>query len=130
MSYLDHKATILHAFECQSSGHCCKAPGFVYVTTQDISNMAHTLGMSVQSFRSFFVRKHNGWDVVASPYFQSDCFLNNQNKCKVYEARPTACQTYPDWPSIWESEKTLLAESELCPGLKKAIKDVKNTGLI
>jgi Fe-S-cluster containining protein len=32
-------------------------------------------------------------------------FLNSQNQCSIYEARPVQCSTYPYWPNILESEK-------------------------
>jgi Fe-S-cluster containining protein len=71
------------------------------------------------------VRKIEGWEVIASPDFRPRCFLTEENTCSVYELRPLACRTYPQWPQIWESEESLREETEKCPGLRRALALVK-----
>lgn len=122
-----NKDTILQRFKCQQSGNCCKCPGVVYVTPADIQGMAKTLKMSEIEFRHEFVIKQNGWDVISTTTHRPNCFLDENNRCQVYEHRPTACRTYPDWDVIWESEATLEKECQLCPGLKAAVKISKTT---
>ena len=126
MNLINHKESILNLFHCQQSGNCCKASGYVYVTNNDIKEMAATLNISVELFLKQFVINIDGWQVIASPTFRTNCFLNLDRKCEVYENRPTACKTYPNWPSIWESEKSLVEESNQCPGLKQAILSFKS----
>ena len=121
MSYISHKTEILQRFECQGSGNCCRAVGHVYVTDQNIREMAVILNMLPFQFIQQFVIKENGWVLIAHGSFRPDCFLDPQNRCQVYEARPAACRSYPDWPSIWASDQALLKEADACPGLKKAL---------
>ena len=118
--YIQHKDNILAHFKCLHSGNCCKYPGFVYVNDNNITEMAKQLNMSKQTFRQQYVKKQNGWDIISSPTHQPNCFLNSNCKCSVYNARPKACQSYPNWATIWESDDTFLKETTLCPGLKKA----------
>jgi Fe-S-cluster containining protein len=121
MTLIKHKESILNLFRCQQSGNCCKASGYVYVTNNNIKEMATTLNISVELFLKQFVINIDGWQVIASPTFRTNCFLNSDQKCEVYENRPNACKTYPNWPSIWESDESLIEESKQCPGLKQAI---------
>ena len=123
---IEHKKEILNQFKCQKSGNCCKADGFVFVSKENITNMSRELNLSEFEFRQKYTRKHNGWEIVASPNFQQNCFLTCNKTCRVYKSRPSACQTYPNWPSIWKSDMTLLKEAETCPGLKKSIESTLN----
>lgn len=124
--YLD-RDTILDQFTCQQSGHCCKCPGVVYVTLSDIKGMANKLNLSEIDFRQQYVIKQNGWDVISTTTHRPNCFLDEQNRCSVYEHRPKACRTYPNWDVIWSSEEALKKECALCPGLNKAVELTKKT---
>ncbi len=119
------KEIILSQFKCQNSGNCCRCAGYVYVTKKEIDQMAEIKQEHPALFIQNYVRRENGWDVIAGPSFRPQCFLNTSNQCDVYEARPQACRSYPDWPEIWESNASILKESESCPGLKKAIEKVR-----
>ena len=121
------KETILEHFTCQTSGNCCKCPGVVYVTSTDIQGMATCLSLSEFDFRQRYVIKQNGWDVISTTTHRPNCFLDEQNRCQVYEHRPKACRTYPNWDIIWESEASLKKECELCPGLNSAVNLAKKT---
>ena len=124
MNLVYKKESILKRFRCQKSGHCCKCPGYVYVEDETIVKMAQLKRKSVDRFRHQYVRKKEGWQVVAGPNFNTHCFLDHQNRCSVYSARPKACRTYPNWPEIWQSEDSLLRETLICPGLKKAVQSI------
>ncbi len=118
------REAILAKFQCQNSGNCCRRPGYVYVDPPDVAAMAQILGEDVPAFRRMYVKRDEGWEVVSTPRFRVGCFLNGENKCDVYEARPHACRTYPDWPDIWKDDHALREEMTSCPGLKKAVHDV------
>ncbi len=119
----DKKAAILDLFTCQKSGNCCRCPGVVKVSESDCIKMAQRLGVTRYSFGHSYVLKRDGYQYVSTRTHRPNCFLDSHGTCQVYEQRPKMCRTYPDWPSVWESEAALLAEAEQCPGLKKAIKD-------
>lgn len=121
----DLKAEILARFQCQNSGNCCRVEGWVYARDSEINAMAKHLGIDVATFRKQYVQHLDGWSTIAHPSFRPNCFLDCDNKCSVYPARPKACRTYPNWPEIWTSKATLLKEIEQCPGLKKAYLEVQ-----
>jgi Fe-S-cluster containining protein len=118
------KSEILSQFKCQGSGNCCRAGGYVRVTIPEIIALSERLNLTPEVFRSQFVVRLNGWEMISTPTHRPLCFLNEDHQCGVYDQRPSACRTYPDWPEIWESEATLREESRQCPGLAQAMSKV------
>lgn len=120
-----YKEQILKLFKCQKSGNCCTCPGAVYVSFHEKSNMAKSLNMTTLEFTNRFIQKKNGWEMVANNKFRPRCFLDENNNCSVYLARPISCKSYPNWDSIWQTDSALINESNQCPGLKQALQDFK-----
>ncbi|MBT6120351.1 hypothetical protein HOH45_02675 [bacterium] len=121
---VDMKSTILSKFKCHQTGACCRHSGYVRVNTLQVQKMASILKTDIVSFLRKFTIKKNGWTLIATPNFRPSCFLDETNSCTVYEGRPSSCKSYPDWPTIWESDETLLKEAVLCKGLDYALKKV------
>lgn len=78
--------------ECTSCGHCCKHLQIV-VDDKDIQRMSNKLDLTLKQFAQQYVSvaedrtKH----FTASP-----CpFLDGNNCCTAYEARPQACRDFP-----------------------------------
>jgi len=109
------------AFECQRSGHCCSGePGFVWVTKAEIKAIAKILGrpddwlgkehLRRAGFRYSLTEKPNG-----------DCvFLVRQGgkiSCRIHEAKPTQCQTWPFWSSNLKSPEHWNEAARQCPGM-------------
>ena len=38
--------------------------------------------------------------------------------CRVYEARPEHCRTFPFWPEVLEDERVLREVQRFCPGIE------------
>ena len=121
MKLSDHREEILNLFRCQGTGNCCRRDGVVYVTQEEIEGLAKLTGNDETIFRQKYVIRDGIRDAIATPTFRRSCFLNENNGCSVYEKRPKACRTYPDWPSIWTTDRQLLEESKFCEGLHLAI---------
>ncbi len=123
---VNYKEDILSVFKCHQTGNCCRAEGFVYASDPDIVDMAAVLDLSVLSFREKYVLKKDNQNILASSQFRPACFLDSQNKCSIYSARPQKCKTYPHWPELWESEESIKKEITLCKGLRHAYQWVKD----
>jgi hypothetical protein len=104
-------------FACQGSGRCCVsrgAYGFVYLTLEDRRRLARTLGMPTRRFtREYCVKTDGFWHLRdVGP----ECRFLVDNRCSVYEGRPTQCRTWPFWPENM-SAKAWTAVAEFCPGV-------------
>lgn len=94
---LDQKFEVYHnaAFEeidCLECANCCKTTSPIFIQT-DIDRLAKIFRMkSSQFIEEYLFRDEDGDFVLKS----SPCpFLNQDNKCLVYDSRPKACREYP-----------------------------------
>lgn len=105
-------------FECTGCGACCSGePGYVWVNSQEIVDMAAALDIAPSEFRRRFVRRvGNRMSLVEYP--DGDCiFLDPETrKCLVYQARPVQCRSWPFWSSNLSSPQAWEATCKTCPG--------------
>lgn len=107
------KAPACH--ECCSGRH---GPGHVWVDDADVARLAAHLEVSEEAFaraalrltpRGLSLQERAGGDCL---------FLEPDGRCRVYEARPTQCRTYPFWPHVVASEARWREEACRCPGIE------------
>ncbi len=105
------------AFTCTRCGNCCTgAPGYVWVSHDEIRQIAEFRGEGVQEFSSRFVRRvQNRYSLIEKP--GGDCiFWDKKAGCTVYQARPVQCRTWPFWPENVESAESWAGVCQVCPG--------------
>lgn len=77
---------------CTSCASCCKTLG-PRITRSDVNELAKYLGMKAGEAETAFFRFDEDGDRV---FKSMPCpFLQPDNLCSVYEARPRACRQYP-----------------------------------
>jgi len=110
-------------FECQGCGHCCAdEPGYVFLSKQDLDNLTKETGTTLDEFINTYCRK-----VDMGPFYMVtllekenyDCIFLSDRGCKVYNARPVQCRTYPFWEDLVESKENWDREAIQCPGMNK-----------
>lgn len=108
---------------------CCKGEsGYVFVSIDEMQQIAAFLGVSFEAFCLRYARKigyrfslvektcDNGLACV---------FLDTNNMCSIYAVRPKQCITFPFWEAHKHlNETALMALQNECPGIY--IKDVNN----
>jgi uncharacterized protein len=108
-------------FSCTGCGDCCTgAPGYVWVNASEIEALAATVGLPVDEFLRRYVRKV-GMRRSLIELAGGDCvfFESTSRRCRVYDARPRQCRTWPFWasnvatPAAWEQT------AERCPGCNR-----------
>jgi len=105
-------------FSCTQCGDCCTgAPGVVWVTDEEIAEIARVTDKPVGEIRLMHTRIVNG-RVSLREHANGDCiyFDPKQRRCTIYEARPTQCKTWPFWPSHLKSPETWKQVERECPG--------------
>ncbi len=88
-------------FKCTQCGDCCTgAPGFVWVTPDEIKALALRVGLDITDFEERYVRQVGARKSLVE-FENGDCvfFDGKTRKCTVYEARPAQCRTWPFWQS-------------------------------
>ncbi len=115
-------------FSCTQCGNCCTCPaGYVWITDDDIAQMAKHFKLDQPTFVDRYARKLRGrWSLVEHKTKHGhDCiFLDRKSEpgkavCSLYEARPTQCRSWPFWPEnlttpqAWDDAQ----RQTPCPGM-------------
>lgn len=105
-------------FECQRCGNCCRGePGVVWVNKKEIEEISSFMGINQNAFAKNHLRAINGRYSLRE-YKNGDCILY-ENGCKVYEARPSQCRTFPFWKSNLENSNEWEDIKKTGPGIDK-----------
>jgi uncharacterized protein len=108
------------AFTCTRCGDCCTGtPGYVWVTPEEIQQLAEYRHETVEEFSLKFVRLvGDRYSLIEKP--GGDCiFWDKQSGCTVYEARPVQCRAWPFWPENLEEPEDWERVRGVCPGSGK-----------
>lgn len=108
------------AFECTRCGACCTGePGFVWVTDDELKQIAVFLGQPIAEVRDLYSRKARGKRTLREQA-NGDCvFYDRKKGCTIYPVRPPQCRTWPFWESNVETPEDWKRTCELCPGSGK-----------
>jgi len=123
MSNIIKKESFPYAFNasaCETcEGRCCTGEsGYIYVTKAEIFAIADLLNLDVNDFAvKYLFKKGYKYSIKELKYKDSyECVFYDResNGCKIYEARPTQCKTFP----FWDYYKSRVDElKEECPGI-------------
>jgi Fe-S-cluster containining protein len=105
-------------FTCQGSGNCCHARGaygYIYLTLEDRARLAGHLGLRTAAFTRRYCAKTEG--ILHLKHPERDCAFLEQSRCRVYEARPTQCRTWPFWPENMKEKVWRTEVAPTCPGI-------------
>jgi Fe-S-cluster containining protein len=103
--------------ECQ--GRCCTGEsGYIYVNKTEIEAIAKLLNLNINEFAvKYLFKKGYKYSIKENKFEDSyECVFYDRetNGCKIYEARPSQCKTFP----FWDYYKQRVAElKEECPGV-------------
>jgi hypothetical protein len=93
----------------------------VYLTPVDVKRLADHFGLSPAQFKKQYCGTRDGHVFLNDlAEMQGDCmFLENGNRCGVYEARPEHCRTWPFWPENMKAKTWRREIESFCPGIGK-----------
>lgn len=108
-------------FTCQCCGNCCRWPGTVSATDDELNRIAKLLGISLDQFiQDYMQLSPDRSKLIFKDNDDGACiFLNHEGRCNIYPERPQQCRTFPyDWDVPPQFQ-------ELCTGRKKQLDDAK-----
>ncbi|MEA3371666.1 MAG: YkgJ family cysteine cluster protein [Campylobacterota bacterium] len=123
MSNMMRKDSFPYAFDssaCEScEGRCCTGEsGYIYVNKTEIIAIAELLNLDIKDFAvKYLFKKGYKYSIKEIKHNDShECIFYDResNGCKIYDARPTQCKTFP----FWDYYKSRVDElKEECPGI-------------
>ena len=110
-----------YRFECQRCLYCCsKEPGYVFLSKKEIDSLASLLAVGFEEFIEIYCRKvdYGLYYMISLKEKENyDCIFLSSKGCKVYDARPLQCRTYPFWKGIADNPDAWKSEMKSCPGI-------------
>jgi len=109
-------------FECTACGNCCTgAPGYVWLTREEIRRIAEFLGRNDEWLPMETLRRV-GLKYSLTEKTNGDCVYlvsagNGRRTCSIYPVRPLQCRTWPFWSVNLKSPAAWADASEKCPGM-------------
>lgn len=109
-------------FTCTQCGRCCGgAPGYVWISEDEIEGLARHLRVDAATFRQTYTLTVAGQGVSLRERGARDnyqcVFYDSAGGCSVYAHRPAQCRTWPFWRSIIASEDSWKQHGRGCPGM-------------
>ena len=117
-------------FTCSQCGNCCTgAPGYVWVSNEELERLAAHLQLSVDDTIERYCRRIGSRVSLKerrTPQEQYDCIFLRETKlaggnvkkvCSVYAVRPLQCRTWPFWDGNLSSRKNWNAAGTRCHGI-------------
>ena len=123
MSNIIRKESYPYAFDSSAcatcQGRCCTGEsGYIYVSKDEIKAIAEVLNIDINELRvKYLFKKGYKYSIKEFKYNDSyECVFYDResNGCRVYNARPSQCKTFP----FWDYYKTRVNElKQECPGI-------------
>lgn len=105
---------VFEEIDCLQCANCCKNTGPLF-TEKDIERISKQLRMKQADFEEKFLRMDEDNDKVLQ---NLPCwFLQEDNKCAIYEVRPKACREFPhtDRKKVYQINHLTLKNTLICP---------------
>lgn len=103
-------------YQCQRCNACCKWPGDVKLTNEEVDNIAAFLGMDSDSFIAKYCRlnmRRNGLSLIEKP--SHECIFLIDGGCHIQSVKPQQCKDFPNkwnFPGWQNICKAKLVEGE------------------
>jgi uncharacterized protein len=122
-------AEVFQIVDCTRCANCCKTLK-VRLDEEDVQRIAGHLGLPVDEFTKTYLVA----DDEDGPYTvrQQPClFLGADNRCTIYDVRPTVCRTYPHTDQKGRVFRTMsIANNALvCPAVYWIVEQMKRQAL-
>lgn len=105
-------------FACTGCGKCCTgAPGYVWVTPDEITAIAAYLGIERELFCQEYVREVDGRLSLTESSETYDCAFLEGARCRIYPVRPSQCSTFPWWPQNLRTPQAWRDAAAGCEGI-------------
>jgi Fe-S-cluster containining protein len=117
--------SVFQEIDCLSCANCCKTTSPIFRDV-DIQRLSAHLKMEAQVFIESYLKLDAEGDFVLQ---QSPCsFLQEDNKCAVYESRPLACREYPhtNRKKMHQILELSRKNTEICPAVARIFSELRH----
>lgn len=115
---------VFEEIDCLTCANCCKTTSPIFYDA-DIERLAKELRIKAVDFADKYLKVDEDGDQVLK---SSPCpFLDSENYCTVYEARPKACREYPhtDRKKMVQILELTHKNTQVCPAVFEIVERLK-----
>ncbi|MBQ6107728.1 MAG: YkgJ family cysteine cluster protein, partial [Thermoguttaceae bacterium] len=96
------------------------APGYVWLSEDEIDRLADRFGLTKEDFEAKFVREIGSRKSLIE-FINGDCVFYDRfhTNCNIYRDRPVQCRTWPFWGSNLKDEAAWENASRGCKGCNR-----------
>lgn len=108
----------LKSFKCTGCGNCCRWPGYVRLTSEEVDAIADFLQIPVAEFidrYTYLTEDRRNLSIIERE--DGACFfLTEDDRCQIQEVKPQQCKnfpffwSFPDWESKCNGDKEFVEE--------------------
>ena len=112
--------------DCLTCANCCKTTSPIF-RNADINRLSKHLRMKSGAFTEKYLKLDDDDDYVLQ---KSPCsFLDDDNTCQVYDARPLACREYPhtNRKNVLQILDITIENTEVCPAVARIVNQICST---
>lgn len=114
---------VFETIDCLKCANCCKTTSPIFRDV-DVERISKFLKISATEFEKQNLMRDPEGDLVLK---ESPClFLDQDNKCRIYEVRPLACKEYPhtNRKRMHQILKLTSKNLEICPAVNIIVEEV------
>ncbi len=108
-------------FECKRCSSCCRFdPGYVFLSYRDLDRLVEAGGVERKEFLQLYCRAvyMNGvYRLSLKEKKNFDCIFWEDGGCRLYEARPLQCRSFPFWSDYIKKQGAWMKLEASCPGI-------------
>lgn len=106
-------------FTCAGCGRCCRGePGAIWITEDELRNIAHYIGVSEDEFVRRFTTTI--WKRTSiKERSNGDCVFydNETSRCTINSVKPAQCSAFPFWHSVLRTRQHWNKAAKTCLGM-------------
>jgi len=115
---------VFNEINCLQCANCCKTTGPLF-TDKDIERITKKFRLKPSDFIEKYLQIDEDKDFVLR---QLPCiFLDDENKCTIYEIRPKACKEFPhtDRKKLYQINNLTIKNLQICPATYEFMEKLK-----
>jgi uncharacterized protein len=103
-------------FECTQCGTCCQGEGGIYLSSEEIHNIAGFLNLSSEIFLNDFCLVKNGKIYI---HVREDgyCHFSREGRCSIHGVKPSPCRQWPFFRPMLTDQTNWETARSSCPAL-------------
>jgi Fe-S-cluster containining protein len=105
------------AFECKMCGECCYGEGGIFMSDEEVSNIARFLNMETGDFVFQYCETRQDRLYLKTGPTNFCIFFDRKRQCLIHPVKPERCVQWPFFAAIVNDEENWEMAKYACPGI-------------